>query len=215
MKTLAALLLALFPLPAAAHPHIFIDTGVDVIVDASGRLTQVRVTWVYDDYYSLLITEDMGLDADHDGTLTAEEQARLTGFDMQWIDGFEGDLEAVLDGARLALSGPMEPTAELRDGRIVTTHLRAVTATPDLAGRTLTLTPYDPTYYTAYEISLPVRMVGGTCMIENLAPDIDAGLEEKRQMLLRIDADADLEELDIPLMGAEFATQINISCPGS
>ena len=33
--------------------------------------------------------------------------------------------------------------------------------------------------------------------------------------LLRLDANADLEENDIPLMGGEFATEILVTCPAS
>lgn len=216
MKPLAALFIALAPLPAAAHPHIFIDTGFEVVVDAAGHFTHVRVTWAYDEYYSLLVTEHLKLDQDYDGALTAEEQALLTGFDMNWVQGFNGDLVAELDGQALKLSGPMEATAVFSGGRVTTTHLRAVLGEPDLSGASLSLKPFDATYYTAYEVALPVTLRGGIpCMIDALAPDIEGELEQKRQMLLSIDADADLEELDIPLMGAEFATEVRVSCPGS
>lgn len=216
MKLLAALVLATAPFAAAAHPHIFIDTGFEVVVDETGHFTQVRVTWAYDEYYSLLVTEHLKVDADYDGKLTEAEKETLTGFDMQWIQGFDGDLVAELDGQVLKLSGPTKATAKFENGRITTTHVRAVLGQPDLSGASLTLKPFDPTYYTAYEVALPVTLTGGgACMIDALAPDIDGELEQKRQMLLGIDANADLEELDIPLMGAEFATEIRVSCPGS
>ena len=51
-------------LPAVACawriPHVFIDTGLDFIVDEAGQLTHVRVTWSYDALYSLLVLEDFG-----------------------------------------------------------------------------------------------------------------------------------------------------------
>ena len=56
--------------PLGAHPHIFVDTGFEVILDAEGRLTHLRITWAYDEFYSLLVTEDRGLDPDYDGVLT-------------------------------------------------------------------------------------------------------------------------------------------------
>lgn len=216
MRRIALIFSALFPASLAAHPHVFVDTGFELIFDAEGRLSHVRVTWAYDDFYSLLILEDMGLDPDGDGVLTPEEQAQLSGFDAQWIEGFTGDLDMRLDDKALELSGPLEPTATTEAGRIVTTHLRAVSSSPRLEGAALSVKPYDETYYTAYEVARPVTLTGREdCTLERFEPDIDGQLAQMQQMLLRIDADADLEEMDIPLMGAEFATEIRVTCPGS
>ncbi|GHF48780.1 DUF1007 family protein [Seohaeicola zhoushanensis] len=216
MRHALALLAVLAPLPAAAHPHVFIDTGFEVILDETGALTHVRTTWAYDEFYTLLISEDLKIDQDFDGKLTEDEQQRLTGFDMQWIEGYTGDLDARLDGQPLVLSGPLEPTAVIENGRVVTTHLRAVENAPVLAGKLLSLKPYDPTFYTAYTVALPVTLKGGdACMIEAIEPDIDAAMEDMRQQLLRLDKDADLEENGFPEVGEEFATDVRISCPGS
>ena len=212
----ALIAIGLVPAAAAAHPHIFVDTGLELVTDDTGRLTHVRVTWAYDEYYSLLITEDLEVDQDFDQVLTEEDTRKLTGFDMQWMEGFEGDLYATLDGEALKLSGPGEATADLVEGRIVTTHLRAVTSRPLIGGHVLSIKPYDPTYYTAYEVTLPVTMSGlATCMIETVPPDIDARLAEMQQQLLRISPDADLEENDFPQVGEEFATDVRVSCPAS
>ena len=41
------LLLALAsPIAGWAHPHVFVDTGIELITDESGKLTQVKVTSV-------------------------------------------------------------------------------------------------------------------------------------------------------------------------
>ena len=109
-RAVASLLLALAANPLAAHPHIFVDTGLNLRFDAQGRLTEVEVIWVYDEFYSLLITEDRGLDPDFDGVLTAEELDDLQGFDMNWTPGFNGDLVVLQAGRELSLSGPMQAT---------------------------------------------------------------------------------------------------------
>ncbi|SDD28132.1 DUF1007 family protein [Ruegeria marina] len=216
MHRIALLLSLLLPAPLGAHPHVFVDTGVELIFDADQKLTHVRVTWAYDDFYSLIILEDMGLDPDGDGLLTREEEQQLAGFDAQWIEGYTGDLDIRLGDSALDLSGPLEPTATTEAGRIVTTHLRAVKNAPRLGGAALSVKPYDETYYTAYEVARPVTLTGrDDCTVQRFEPDIDGQLAQMQQMLLRIDADADLEELDIPLMGAEFATEIRVTCPVS
>jgi ABC-type uncharacterized transport system substrate-binding protein len=213
----ALLFLALFaPLPVAAHPHIFIDTGLEVIVDDQGRLTHIEVSWTYDAFYSLLISEEKGLDQDYDGQLTEAEQAKLAGFDMQWIDGFNGDLEAQLGGDALRLSGPMNYTARIEGGQIITTHIRAVEGMPVLAGKALVLLPYDKTFYTAYKVVGPVSVAGmQSCLISSVEPDIDAELEALQAQLALLDIASDPEDVGLPNAGRAFATEVRVLCAGS
>ena len=211
-----ALLLALVPLQAIAHPHIFIAAGFEIVTDEQGNLTGIRTTWDYDEFYSLMILEDLGLDRDYDSVLNTAEQAALNGFDMKWVEGFNGDLVATLDGEPLSLTGPLETTAALRDGRIVTTHLRKVTGTPELTGHILMLKPYDPTYYTAYEVTLPVTVPGREgCLIESIPPEIDSALANMQQKLSTLDPSMNPEDAGLPDIGADFATEVEIQCPAS
>ncbi|MEM6409693.1 MAG: DUF1007 family protein [Pseudomonadota bacterium] len=202
------------PAPALAHPHIFIDAGLDVIFDAEGRLTHLKVTWAYDAFYSLLTLEERALDQDYDGKLTAEEEAQLAGFDAQWIPGFNGDLVAVLGDEALTLSGPLEPTAEVVDGQIITTHLRKVAGTPMLGGETLSLKPYDETFYTAYEVTRPVTFRGHDgCEMTKHAPNIEAMMRRFSDLLLTLDTDITPEDAGLPPIGEAFATEVLITCP--
>ena len=187
--------------------------GVEAVTDADGRLTHIKVTWAYDALYSLLITEDYEMDQDGDAVLTPEEEAALTGFDMKWIDGFNGDLVALLDGAPLALSGPLEPTLRMSEGRLVTTHLRAVEGTPDLQGALLSMKPYDKTFYTAYDVTMEVGVIGtDACMIEKREPNIDEELERLQVQLAQLGRDQDAIEMGFPEVGEAFATEVRITC---
>lgn len=216
MKHLALCLGLVAPTCLAAHPHIFIDTGLEVIVDDAGRLTHVKVSWTYDEFYSLLITEDMQLDQDFDGVLTAAEQAQLTGFDMNWDAGYYGDLKAALGGAALQLSRPQNYTASFADGKITSTHIRAVQGSPLVASGELVLRPYDETFYTAYEVLQAVSVRGAeACLISRLEPDIDAELEAMQAQLAELDANSNPEDAGLPNIGAKFATEVRISCAGS
>ncbi|CUK12455.1 ABC-type uncharacterized transport system, periplasmic component [Ruegeria denitrificans] len=215
MRWLVTLLTFCLPIPAMAHPHVFIDTGLEFIVDDAGQLTHVRVTWAYDEFYSLLVLEDMKLDQDADGVLNDGEKHRLAGFDAQWVEGYNGDLLVAADGAPVTLSGPFEPTATTEDGRIVTSHLREVEGGA-VSAAALTAKAFDETYYTAYEMTRPVTVTGPvSCQVDRVDPDIDGQLAQMQAFLLTLDADYDLEENDIPLVGENFATEIFISCPNT
>ena len=216
MKHITSLVLSLLPAAyAAAHPHVFIDTGMSLHFDETGVLKQVEVTWVYDEFYSLLITEDMGLDQDFDGVLTPAETERLTGFDMQWIDGFNGDLEIIQNEELLSLSGPRDYSATLAEGRITTTHLRDVGA-DQVIGTAIQVMPYDLTYYTAYDVTLPVVVKGKSdCARQIELPDMTAGLMAVREELNALGTDQTPQEAGLPNIGRKLATRVIVTCPAS
>jgi ABC-type uncharacterized transport system substrate-binding protein len=201
---------------AAAHPHVFVDTGLQVIFDDAGQVAAVRVIWVYDELYTMFVLDDLGLDQDFSGELTPDEQARLAGFDMNWVEGYEGDLYALSGDKGIGLSGPSSWTAEMREGRIITTHLRTLEGrvAPD-NGTPLILQVYDPTYYTAYRIAIDPIIEGRTdCEARIFEPDRTAAsalLEDALAEMLA-EADADMEA-DFPAVGAAFAEEVRLTCP--
>ncbi|MCR8826932.1 DUF1007 family protein [Pseudosulfitobacter koreensis] len=213
MRSLAAIALICTATAPQAHPHIFIDAGLVAIVDDAGALQAVEVTWAYDAFYSLLITEDFGLDPDGDAVLTPQEEEQLRGFDMQWIPGYDGDLVARLDGAPLKLSRPRDVSLVMREGRIVTTHVRDVVGAPVLAGHSLSMKPFDPTYYTAYDVTLNVTVEGlDGCMIARHLPDLDAGMKQMQSALSKLGRDEDAIEAGFPEVGEAFATEVEMTC---
>ena len=116
MRWILTILTCCLPIPAMAHPHVFIDTGLEFIVDEAGQLTHVRVTWAYDEFYSLLVLEDMRLDQDADGILSDGEKQVLSGFDAEWVEGYNGDLAIFSDGSPVKLSGPLEHLQQPKTG---------------------------------------------------------------------------------------------------
>ena len=201
--------------PLGAHPHIFVDTGLEVIVDAEGRLTHLRITWAYDEFYSLLVTEDRGLDPDYDGVLTEAEVASLNGFDMRWVEGFNGDTVLLNGGEEIALSSPQEVATTFSEGRIITSHLRAVEGdAPDANG--LVIKPYDPTYYTAYEVTQKVTVQGDdACRARVKMPEMNADLRELQQDLSALDANTDPNDVGLPEIGEALANEVVITCDAS
>ena len=54
---------------------------MELVFDVQGKLAAVGMIWAQDDFYSLSMREDRGLDGDGDGLLTAGEQAEPGGCD--------------------------------------------------------------------------------------------------------------------------------------
>lgn len=199
--------------PLGAHPHIFIDTGLALSFDDKGALKTVEVTWVYDPLYSLLVTEDMQLDPDFDGVLTQAEVDQLTGFDMQWVEGFNGDLEVRQGEATLNLTGPMAYTASFADGRITTTHTREVQTA---AAGPVVIKPYDPTFYTAYEVTMKVEVSGPTaCRARVEMPNLTEGLKAVRAQLADLDPAIDPADAGLPDIGGQLASTVIATCAAS
>ena len=85
-----------------------------------------------------------------------------------------------------------------------------------MSASALSAKAFDETYYTAYEVTRPVTVSGpATCQVNRIEPDIDGQLAQMQAFLLTLDADYDLEENDIPLVGENFATEIFVSCPNT
>ena len=209
MRRALALLAALLPLPAAAHPHVFIGTGLTLVLDDENRVSAIRVTWSYDELYSLLVLEERGLDPDYDGVLTPEELAALNGFDMAWIEGFPGDTYAFSGSTPLALGPPTDFVTAIEEGRIVTTHTRRVEAAPAAA---VTVKAYDPTFYTAYEISRGVSVEGGDgCAAEVVPADLDAAYTMLEELLYG-PRSAEWNEDTFPEVGEAFADEVRLTC---
>lgn len=198
--------------PALAHPHVWIDTKIEVIVNDRNEATGVRVSWTYDDLYSLYVVGDMGLDPDWDGKLTPEEQAQLSGFDMKWDPDFSGDTYALHDDLPLALSRPKDWTAGYADGKITSTHLRSFEAPVPIGDTPLILQVYDPGYYVAYAIPFDPVVTGGTgCVAQVFVPDVDEAEEQLLAALSEYTPDVDLEA-EFPAVGARFAEEVQVTC---
>lgn len=200
--------------PAGAHPHIFIDTGLELIFDDQGRASAVRVSWSYDDFYSLMMIEDRELDADFDGVLTPEEEEKLTGFDMAWDADYDGDLYVLNGGEPVALGRPSDFTVRYEGGRITSTHLRALQA-PVKPDGALVLQAYDPGYYVAYTITGDPVLTGApaVCRAEVFEPDLGEADLALQEALKEYGADVDIE-VQFPAVGAAYADEMRVICPG-
>ncbi len=215
MLRAALSVLVLAAAPAWAHPHVWVDTGIEVILNDRNEATGVRISWTYDDLYSLYIVGDMGLDPDWDGKLTPEEEAKLAGFDMKWDPGFAGDTYALIGDAALDLSRPTDWTASYAGGRITSTHLRTFAAPVPVDEVPLILQAYDPGYYVAYSIpSGPVVTGGKGCTARTFVPDPGEAEQTLMEALSEYTPDVDLEA-EFPAVGANFAEEVRVTCAGS
>jgi ABC-type uncharacterized transport system substrate-binding protein len=204
----AALVVLLAQAPAArAHPHIFIDGGVDLLFDTEGRLAMLEVTWIYDAMTSLVMLEDLGIDAA--APLSAGDRSRLAAYQTEWDPGFAGD-SYLLDGPEPAvLSGPLDADADIVDGRVVITFARDV-AVPFRPAPEAVVEVYDPTYFTSYAVTESPRLTGSAagCRAEVVRFEPTAALQPLLDELAAVPIDADPDRA----LGRTFADRIRVAC---
>lgn len=192
---------------AHAHPHVFIDGGADLIFDEEGRLSALRITWIYDPLTSLFMTEDLGLPGT--GQLTDQQRAELAAYQTEWHPEYDGDSYLLQGDTVHLLSGPRNSSAEIDKGQTVITFEREVLS-PFRPEPEAWVEIYDPTYYTAYTITKTPEFIGNaegcTAEIRTFEPTKD--LAALQSSLFAIPADEDPEEN----LGRLFADKIRITC---
>lgn len=209
--SLLGALVAALPVVAPAHPHIFVEAGVTVIFDGE-RPAAVRLDWRYDDFFSLLLTADLGIDLDGDGILTAAETETLAAAVTEWPPEFLGDLEVLQGDQPVGLAPKIDHTMTYADGLVTESHTRPLQGAE--AGP-LTIRVYDPFYYIAYALSGPVRIEGrADCTAAVTPPDLNRAYALVDELLYGRPASDVGPDEDFPAVGVEFAETIRVTCAG-
>lgn len=72
---------------ASAHPHVWIDLQTKVVLDASGKISGLKVIWKLDELYSAYVVEDLAREPDDAARkeglakLAADTEANLAEYD--------------------------------------------------------------------------------------------------------------------------------------
>lgn len=193
---------------ATAHPHIFVDAKIEIILGASGP-EALRLTWTYDEFFSLLVTGDLGLDSDADGELTAPELATLSQMVLDWPEGFEGDFYVTRDGAPVPVGPRSDHQARFENGHMIESMSYAL---PEMGDAPLVLRVYDPFYYTAYTVKAVEFTGGDSCTAQIARADLIAATERVDELLYAMPQDQ--AEVEFPMVGEDFADVITLSCDG-
>jgi ABC-type uncharacterized transport system substrate-binding protein len=196
---------------AVAHPHVFVQAEVELIVD-QGQLTGVRLNWIYDDFFSLLLTEDLEIDPDGDLVLTEEELAKLSASVTDWPADYQGDLYLMQDATPLALGPRQDHHATLRDGLVVESVLMPL-ATPVAVGDPVEVRVYDPFYYIAYSVVGDLVVTGDPdCTASYRAADLNAAYALVDELLYGRPASDVGPDEQFPEVGVHFADTVTLRC---
>ncbi len=208
-----AALLLLLPAPLAAHPHVFVEAEVEVLAEA-GAVTGVRLTWTYDDLFSLILAEDLGIDADGDLRLTAAELSALQAHVADWPPDYAGDLVVTAGGAPVPLGPRQEHGVAYQGGVVVEAHRRPLAAPAPAAAAPVLVEVYDPYYYVAYEVRGVTVSGDPTCEATLIRADLDAAQAEVDATWAGIDWAGAAPDVQLPPIGGAFADRVEVRCGG-
>lgn len=201
--------------PVAAHPHVFVTAEVELRLNDDGELLGVHVTWAYDDFFSLLVTEELGIDADGDMVLTAQENAALNDYIAAWPEDYEGDVYITRNDSPVPLEQVQEHAVTFENGIIREGFYRAFLTPQDTITAPVQVRIYDPFYYVAYEIDPPMAITGrDNCTATLTKADLNAAYILVDDLLYGRPASDVGPDEQFPEVGTAFADTIIVACSG-
>lgn len=164
--------------PAAAHPHVFVESSTSIVFDDDGRIDRVRHAWRFDPFYSTFAIQ--GFDTDANGLLSREELAPLSEENTRSLKAFDFFSFLYEDEAERAFGEVTEDWLEYDpESRQLTLYFELALAEPaDPYGHKVVLDVFDPEYFVAFSMyeALPFSLVDAPadCRLEmEKAGDLD------------------------------------------
>ncbi len=197
--------------PAMAHPHVFVDAQIDIVLNDGGIVQALHVTWRFDPFHTLYILSFDGITPTKDGRLTTADQDALSAAYTNWQRGFDGFARLFFDGALVALDPPSSVGARLKNDQLEISFTRMLPNTLVLAGFNAEIAIYDATYYHAITMVAPPRIRGGAqgCRTTLLSFDPDRLTASAQTVLIDLEKERSPE---VENVGRLFADRITLSC---
>jgi ABC-type uncharacterized transport system substrate-binding protein len=142
---LAVLAVLTATLPAAGHPHVWIEQRATPVFDG-GKLTGLHLIWVFDEMYSAMIREDFT--RGKDGKVTPEDMKRIEKEAFMNLKNYDWFVEASLDGKKIRPDRPERFAVSFDDkGRAVYDFILHLAAPADGAAHHLEYGVFDPDFF--------------------------------------------------------------------
>ena len=132
---------------ASAHPHVFVDGHLKLDTGHAHELTSVTNVWEFDAPFSAFATQ--GLDANHDGRLSADELKPLARTNMDALSHYHFFTYVSRNGTQLTFGKPVDYFLTFR-GRRLTLHFTLPLEKPVVLDGGDKVEVFDPEYFVAF-----------------------------------------------------------------
>lgn len=195
---------------AIAHPHIFAEARLDVMVDANRNVTALRNLWRFDDLFSSTVLVEF--DQNKDLKLDDPELQAISDTIYKSLAEFDYFQLVTANGKEVEITAPKQLIATFEDNQLVILFETAPKAPLKLAGQ-VDFGVYDPTFYTAIDFTeddqMSVATLDSACTRKVVRPDPDEAIAQNQDKLTE-------EFFNQPGgndMSKIFATRLEINCP--
>ena len=194
---------------ALAHPHVFAEARLDVVVADGGTVGSLRHLWRFDDLFSstVLVEFDKNQDLKLDDA-ELQEVANTVFASLAEYDYFQ---MVTLDGKDVAMLPPTHLIAQFEANQLIILFESTPKEPLKLAGK-IDFGVYDPTFYTAIDFlddaNMAVQAMPAACKRTVIRPDPDEAIEQNQANLT--------EEFFTDPTGTDlskiFATRLELDC---
>lgn len=157
LKKLCAALILLVTqcwiLPVAqAHPHIYIEGGIELVFNRQGQVTNVRQSWLFDELFSTYALQ--GMPRDPSGQVASAELEKITGEWMTALADPESHFftKVTLAGKPLAFGAPnnARTTWDPKTSQLVLSFDLPIDPPVKVEAKGLEVDIQDPSYFVAF-----------------------------------------------------------------
>lgn len=155
--TLAAVSLSTLSLPAAAHPHVWVNVETTVLYDA-GKVAGFKHRWTFDDMYTAMAVQ--GLDKNGDNAYSREELAELAQVNIDGLKDFDFFTYARIKESPVKLAPPKDYWLEHKDGVLSLNFTIPIAEPVPAETEGFEFAVYDQTFFIAFDLAKenPVRL---------------------------------------------------------
>ena len=194
---------------ASAHPHVWVDAIAELMLDDSHRLTAIRVYWAFDEVYSAIALEELGVHGDEN--VAPDKLALLAKEIIKKTEKFRHFTYVKINGELIAPQAARGETVYYLNHRLLIYFFLPLASPVDPRADKVNFAMYDPTYYTAIDFvaKSPVRFNGSlprdcTTRMTEAARDPGDMVPPPESFFQHLDPSTGY--------GAQFARWVHISC---
>jgi ABC-type uncharacterized transport system substrate-binding protein len=148
----AALIAALvLPVPANAHPHVFVEANLEIVRDDQGNITELRHVWRFDELFSTTVVLDF--DANANDMLEPDELDEVSKTVTQSVGQENFFTEIRLGNQDVEFLAPEKINVDYKDGQLLMFFATRLKAPVKPGDGDFKVSVSDPTYYVAMDIA--------------------------------------------------------------
>jgi ABC-type uncharacterized transport system substrate-binding protein len=205
---LAALLAAVGS--ASAHPHVFAEARLDVVLSADHQSVKaLRHLWRFDELFSSTVL--MQFDKNSDLKLDDAELKDVADTIFSSLAEYDYFQLVTVDGKDVHMNAPSQVMTNFDNDQLIVLFESEPAVPIKLAG-TIDFGVYDPTFYTAIDFTedanMAVEGLPATCTRKVIRPDPDTAIAQNQKTL----TDAFFNDPTGTDMSKIFATKLELTC---